>query len=69
MSERYSVRYGFNDPLIGEIRNDKTVLLDTEDAAERFYGKVIHHAANRPRPLHGTVALWDGKWLVKSDRF
>ena len=69
MSERYSVRYGFNDPLDDQIHRVKVVRLDTMKSAERFYDKVIHHAQNRMRPIHGGVALWDGKWLVKSDNF
>ena len=69
MSERYSVRYGYTRQADDPILDSKTVYLDTVEAAERLYEKAVHHATNRSRPLHGCVALWDGKWLVKSISF
>ncbi len=49
--------------------NIKYLHTDTEESAERMYQRIIRFAKNRPRPLTGIVALWDGKWLVKSERF
>ena len=66
MDKKYSVRFGFIDE---NVSNSKTVQFDTEEAADRFYGKVLHHASNRKRPMHGCVALWNEGWRVKFQTF
>ena len=69
MNSKYEIRFGFFQKNTDTILNSKSLKLETEEAAERMYNRVLHHACNRPNPLHGTVAMWNGRWLVKRTNF
>ena len=60
--DRFEIRFKYEN-------NFKIIFADTEESAERMYQKIIHFATHHYKPISGQIALWDGKWLVKSDHF